>query len=221
MEFVYVVPRAKLFPAFYPHGLVPFAPAGAELSLSSFEAAIGEHGFFVERAYAERTPELQQIIPYTVVQVGSGEVLLVRRLKKGGEKRLHDKLSIGIGGHIEPADASPDAAPASERARALVAAGTRRELDEELDVRGRTELRAVGILNDDSNPVGAVHVGLVQVLSVDGAATVREDEILQGELVSPRELRRTLAAGADFETWSALLVERLDELLPREVPALR
>ena len=70
---------------------------------------------------------------------------------------------------------------------------------------------------DDSNPVGAVHVGLVQVVRVRGTVEIRETDHLEGELVTLDELRERLAAGANYETWSRLLVERIDELLPHSV----
>lgn len=73
MEFVFVVPRERIFPEHYPHGVVFF---GEGLEEPAVRATWCEHGFFVERAYAERTPSLKQVIPYTVVTRG-GEVLLL------------------------------------------------------------------------------------------------------------------------------------------------
>ena len=58
--------------------------------------------------------------------------------------------------------------------------------------------------------VGAVHVGLVQVIQVRGSVEVRETEQLVGRLVAPSELRSLRSAGANFETWSSLLVDALD-----------
>lgn len=219
MEFVFVVSREKLFPDHYPHGVVFF---GEGLDESSLRALWCEHGFFVERAYAERTPSLKQVIPYTVV-TRDGDVLLLTRTKRGGDARLHDKLSIGVGGHVEPHDLpAPDACesrPAREGARGTLARdpvpnATRREvLEEELAVDGPWSLSTVGLLNDDSNAVGAVHVGLVQVLEVEGAVQVRETDTLHGSFVSPDELVRRLAEGANFETWSSLLIPQLDRIL--------
>jgi hypothetical protein len=37
---------------------------------------------------------------------------------------------------------------------------------------------------------------------------------MEGRLVPVEDLRALLQRGANFETWSRLLVERLDELLP-------
>jgi len=217
MEFVYVVPREELFPEFYPHGLQPFRleSDGEGLSREGFEHAAIDRGFFVERAYAERSPHLQQIIPYGVVCCDD-RVLLVKRLSKGGESRLHDKLSIGIGGHINPIDAAPEHGDESSRSKLLEAA-TIRELEEELTIDGTYTTQAVGVLNDDSNPVGAVHVGLVQVVRVRGTVEIREKDHLEGELVTLDELRERLEGGANYETWSKLLVERIDELLPHSV----
>ena len=218
MEFVYVVPREKLFRDCYPQGLVSF---GAELERASFEDAVHTHGFFVEREYAERTPTLKQVIPYAIT-VCDGEVLLLRRLAQSGEARLHDKLSIGVGGHINPEDLgdTPAGSPNRSKGRNPIAAGTRREITEELDVVGDSSLRAVGIINDDSNSVGAVHVGLVQVLTVEGSVDIREKDVLEGRLVPPAELERLLGDGANFETWSSMLVPQLGDLLPHPLPAL-
>jgi predicted NUDIX family phosphoesterase len=222
MEFVFVVPRTALFPDCYPHGLAAFGeqPPSAggsddRLSLTALEAAVAHDGFFVERAYAERTPSLKQVIPYSII-VCDERVLLFQRLATGGEKRLHGKLSIGIGGHINPEDLDEgQRSPSSDKkpARSPIAAGTRREIAEELDVRGTYTVRSVGLLNDDSNPVGAVHVGVVQVVYVDGSVEIRERDQLEGRLVTVDELQTLLDGGANFETWSRLLVPRLDELL--------
>ncbi len=205
MEFVYVVPRKELFPQSYPQGLVRFDDDNARASTAR---TIREHGFFVQRETAEHNPDWKQIIPYSIL-VRDEHVLLMRRLSRGGEKRLHDKLSIGVGGHINPEDIGTSGVSDP------VEAGTRREVDEELRVQGTYEIRSIGLLNDDSNPVGAVHVGWVQVLHVKGSVEIREEDVLEGRLVTPGELREELSRGANFETWSSTLVRRLDEILPR------
>ncbi len=230
MEFVLVVPRSELFSECYPQGFVPF---GAGRGPEDFERRVLEHGFFVERARAEGDPALKQIIPYTLISrparervrgeaatgtgVEANEVLLLRRLPKGGERRLHHKLSIGIGGHVEPQDA--ERAPLGRAG--LLAACTRRELDEELAISGELEWTPLGIVNDDSNPVGAVHVGLVQLARALGEVSIREEDVLAGEFTPPARLCELHASGADFETWSALLVTQLASLLPPQpwVPA--
>jgi predicted NUDIX family phosphoesterase len=209
MEFVFVVPRNDLFRDCYPQGLTPF---GAEFPLGAFEACVARHGFFVQRSHAETNPNLKQVIPYTVV-VRGGDVFLMRRLSKGGESRLANKLSIGVGGHINPEDAAASVGADGTLSHSPIDNGSRREIAEEVHVSGRTHLARVGVLNDDSNSVGAVHVGLVQLMLVEGDVRVREVDLLEGRFVSPEELVRLRDQGANFESWSNILVERLPEIL--------
>jgi predicted NUDIX family phosphoesterase len=200
MEFVFVTPREGLFPLCYPQGFERFASEG---QAQDFLARLGTNGFFVERARAERTPAWKQVIPYCVVMSGE-HILLMKRRAKGGDARLFDKLSIGVGGHINPIDhaSGPD----------LVLAAARREITEELEVRGAFDLRLFGYLNDDSNPVGAVHVGLVFGAVATGSVRIRERDVLEGQLVSPEELHARLGRGEDFESWSSILIAHIDEL---------
>lgn len=200
MEFVFVTPREALFPTCTPQGFQRF---DSDEVAREFLARLSSQGFFVERERAERTPAWKQPIPYCVVTSGE-RVLLTKRRAKGGEARLHDKLSIGIGGHINPVD--------REDSSDLVRAAATRELAEELEVRGAYDLRLVGYLNDDSNPVGAVHVGLVFTAIASGPVHIREQDVLEGELVVPDELRARVARGANLETWSSILIAHLDEL---------
>lgn len=224
MEFVLVVPRTMLFPESTPHGLVLFDGARPA---EAVHACVASHGFFVEREHAERTPALKQVIPYSIVvrhgRADGPEVLCLRRTARGGEARLHDKLSIGVGGHINPEDMpdgskGPQGSNAPEGRAAVIAAATQREVfEEELIVDGPFEVHAVGLLNDDSNPVGAVHVGFVQVITVEGSVRVREVDQLEGSFRALSSLERMLAEGANFETWSSLLIPDLDHLVSSSV----
>src|SRR5262249_56887683 len=68
MEFVFVAPREALFPACYPQGFHPFSERGSERGSESggvreLLERVREHGFFVERSRAERTPAWKQLIP--------------------------------------------------------------------------------------------------------------------------------------------------------------
>lgn len=205
-EAVYVVPRERLFPTRYPQGFVPF---GADFERAPFLERIATEGFFVEREAAEREPRWKQIIPYTAVTCGE-RVLLLTRTKKGGEARLANKLTIGVGGHLNPCDLV-----GGERA-SICDRGTLRELAEELFVPGlRTVPTTVGIINDDSNDVGAVHVGLVQFLDLPEEVRVREQDVLEGHYVARAELAQLRSEGANYETWSDCLVRDLDAWLPR------
>ncbi|MEM7516940.1 MAG: hypothetical protein AAF368_08470, partial [Planctomycetota bacterium] len=98
--------------------------------------------------------------------------------------------------------------------------GALRELSEEISVDGPISISSYGVLNDDSDPVGAVHVGLVQVGRFEGSVRVLEEDQLEGRVVAPEELTRLRREGAGFETWSNILIDQLDELLSPDPESL-
>lgn len=155
------------------------------------EVIINEHEF-IPRSDAEEDPSYKQIIPY-VVLTQRGKVFATRRLNKGGESRLHGKISIGIGGHINPVDET-------DRKNVLMH-GLERELDEEVDIEHRGQLVPRGLINDDSNGVGAVHLGLCFTMEVEGQVAVKETEKLTGAWMSIEELK---AEYENMETWTQI-----------------
>jgi predicted NUDIX family phosphoesterase len=129
---------------------------------------------------------------------------LMRRTRAGGDARLHDRYSIGVGGHVNPEDGGLD----GDLSTAL-----RREWLEELDVAFVPAFRFVGLLNDDTTPVGRVHVGLVYEADAAGRpVAIRETEKLSGAFVGSVDVE---AVADDLETWSRLAFEHLAR------PALR
>ena len=75
------------------------------------------------------------------------------------------------------------------------------------EVKLKPGTKLVGVLNDDSNPVGAVHLGLVFVADAQGRpVSVRETNKLSGQFATLDEV----SAVADrMETWSSLLLDFL------------
>ncbi len=210
MEFVYVVKRYDLFDLSFPHGFVGSGDHATQVA--TWSERIRAKGFFVERRWAEQDSSFKQVIPYNLMTHG-GEVLLLRRLASGGESRLHGKLSIGVGGHINPVDGDDGSPGAGDED--VLDAGCRRELEEELHIDDPYELQPVGVINDESGDVGSVHFGLVNVARCSTpAVTVRETDMLEGNFVTLDALDELLAAEpARFETWSALIIPHLRGLL--------
>ncbi len=202
MEFVFVVKRYDLFDLEFPHGFQTTDEAGLPELLSRAR----EKGFFVERRYTETDSSFKQIIPYCLVTCGD-QVFLLRRTSQGGEARLHGRLSVGVGGHINPVD---------EEVGDVVEAGADRELEEEVAVDAPYVRKPVGIINDDASPVGSVHFGIVFRIEVERPEVrVRETDQLEGEFVSRAALGEMLANERDrFETWSSLILDRMDDALP-------
>ena len=170
-----------------------------------------ENNFFMPRSDAEQNPQFKQIIPYALL-VHNGRVLHYVRGKKAGEQRLAAKGSIGIGGHMNDMD---EGLFAMDKAAYLE--GVRREVCEELDVRCGFDNRVVALLNDDSTPVGEVHLGVVHVFLLESDDVAKREAMLTGlAFLTPDELRARRDA---METWSQICLDGLETLLARAAAA--
>ena len=117
-----------------------------------------QHHRFLDRPVAEQDPTWRQVIPYVLVR-HAHRWLLLRRTSKQTETRLHHRLSLGVGGHINPTD------PTGEDD--IIQSGMKRELEEEIRLHGQYSVRYIGVLCDDADDVSRVHLGLVFVIDVD------------------------------------------------------
>lgn len=188
-EQVLVLPRAEVPGGCDFHGI-------RSADLSELRAAVGRSGRYLERRRAEDDPGFKQLIPYVIVRSGE-RIFLMHRTDAGGDVRLHGKASIGVGGHLNPVDDGEDP----------LMAGLRREWAEELEADWNPEFELAGLLNDESNPVGAVHLGVVFVVDAAGRTVrVRERDKLAGAFASVDEVA---AAWDRLETWSQLVAEAL------------
>jgi len=193
MESVWVLPRSVLFELV--GEFQGFRSSDGEL-LNLAEQLDGA-GEFRPRAEVEEDPSLKQIIPYVAVQ-HEERYLRLRRLKTQGEARLHNRLSIGIGGHINPE---------TEDGRPLLVRGLEREFREELEFDSALpSIELLGFVNDDSNAVGAVHFGIACRVQVEGALAIRERDLMVGEWCTLEEIAAERAA---LESWSAFLLDGL------------
>jgi predicted NUDIX family phosphoesterase len=163
------------------------------VDVSATLALIASEGSYRPRPEAEEDQAWKQVIPYLLLRDGA-RIFLMRRTRAGGDARLHERWSIGVGGHLGPQDGG-------------VEAGLLREFHEELVADWQPQVRPVGLLNDDRTPVGRVHLGIVYETDAAGrAVSVRETDKLSGVFATPGEV----AAGYDhLETWSQLLFEHL------------
>ena len=185
-EEVLVVPRASIVPG---DGWLGVRRDGLDLALD----VVRRDGFFLRRGDAEEDPTHKQVIPYLVLRDGE-RWFLMRRTKAGGDARLHDLWSIGVGGHLNPGDGD-------------VEGGLRREWAEEVVAAFEPAFEAVGLLNDDTTPVGAVHVGIVFVADATGRpVAIRETDKLTGSFVTTDAVA---AVRDSMETWSRLVFDAL------------
>jgi predicted NUDIX family phosphoesterase len=164
-----------------------------------------ENNFFTPRGPAETNPVLKQIIPY-VLLVNGDRVFHYVRGKKAGEQRLVAKGSLGIGGHMNDGDEGLFALD-----RDAYGAAVQREVAEEVFIETKYTNHIVALLNDDSNEVGRVHLGVVHIFRLESdAARKREAVITESGFLTSSELRARRDA---LETWSQLCLDGLDRLL--------
>lgn len=164
-----------------------------------------KNNFFMDRAAAEEDPTHKQLIPYVLIRL-NGQFVHYSRSKAGGEARLHSKRSMGIGGHINPEDQRED-----HLGLETYMAGVEREIAEEVIIDGTYTQKIIGLLNDDSNEVGKVHLGVVHLFDVTGnSVQSNEDAIADLQLSSIDMLQGELHES--LETWSQLCSDILRTL---------
>jgi predicted NUDIX family phosphoesterase len=165
------------------------------------------NNFFLSRAQAEKDPSHKQIIPY-VLLTHAGKVLHYVRGKKAGEQRLVAKGSIGIGGHMNESDESLFALD-----EAAYRAGVEREVGKEISINTKFEDCVVALLNDDSNEVGKVHLGVVHVFKLaEPKVEKREAMITNLAFLGKEEL---VTRRDSLETWSQICLDSLQKLVGR------
>jgi predicted NUDIX family phosphoesterase len=155
------------------------------------------------RSKAETNPDFKQLIPYVILSC-KGKYLSYVRGKRAGETRLVSKRSLGIGGHINPVDDSIPLFGLKE----MYLNAVQREVDEEICIKANvTDRRIFALINDDSNAVGEVHLGVVHLWTLDSEAVdKREQLITQMGFMTGQEL---LAVRDTMETWSQLCLDGL------------
>jgi predicted NUDIX family phosphoesterase len=164
----------------------------------------GDHIDYRPRGEMEDDPSFKQLIPYVLFRwtdAAGGTHLDYLRGSGQGERRLHAKRSVGVGGHISSIDAGSGHSAHAYRE------GMRRELEEEVLVDTQYTERIAGLINDDDTPVGRVHLGVVHICDVrEPTVRPREADILDAHF---RPIEKVFARLEQFETWSQIAVRAL------------
>ena len=201
-EKVMVVKRSDLFFENVWHGI-------ETENLEKYLAIIAQKHKFLPRSEVESDPNWQQIIPYLIFE-NQGKIFLMRRKSSHTDRRLSNLYSIGIGGHIDKEDIIKSTksmkSTRGTKGNELIFNWAKREFEEEIKYDGQYIANFLGLLNDDSNDVGRVHIGLVVKLTGDSPKITVRDEHKSGKLVGLEE------AGKNYkkmETWSQIVYDFL------------
>jgi predicted NUDIX family phosphoesterase len=190
-EHILVVRRAHLFSSILPawHGL-------KRVDFEHYLHIINHKKEFHPRSLMEIDPAYKQIIPYLIFEYNKNYFLMQRK-STASETRLRNKLTLGIGGHIRQEDMMHE--------DSLFAWATR-EFHEEVEYTGNLTVKPLGILNDDSDDVGKVHIGFVFLLTGDVPNIAVKSELKSGVLLP---LHECIAQREYMESWSQFVIDFL------------
>jgi predicted NUDIX family phosphoesterase len=158
------------------------------------------------RSRLETDESFRQLVSYVVLRYGK-TVLTVQRTSKGGESRLHGRLSIGIGGHVNIADVATvhDAIDVAATLRRACS----REITEEIQCGTIEKLDTVGVIVETVTSVSRVHLGVVvECWLAAPKVKLLDDGLANARFVPANELAQL---SPRMETWSAALVGYLNQ----------
>jgi len=146
----------------------------------------------------ENNEKLQQVIPYVwIVNPLKKQVFVYKRAsgkENYSEERLMNKISCGVGGHIDREDSDNPIENAMMR-----------ELMEEVKMEKYPNPIIIGYLNDDSNSVGKVHFGIVAIAETNHEVNKGDDEMTEGKFYSIDELESIFSDPKyEVESWTKL-----------------
>jgi predicted NUDIX family phosphoesterase len=195
------------FPADEFWKLVTYKRKGLIKANSEVLKRIVQNGLFLKRSALEEDPSFKQIIPYAIISnkepEGSGirqsqSFYLFKRTSRQTEKRLHNKFSLGVGGHMNPAGSM-------ESKEQYLIDELKRELYEEVKLLNGClieEIEFIGFINDDTIPVGRVHIGLLYNIHVSNKEVyVNETDKMTADWIDKPNLAEFYEG---METWTKI-----------------
>jgi predicted NUDIX family phosphoesterase len=158
---------------------------------------IVKNGLFRKRSELEEDPSYKQIIPYAIISCGDS-FYLFKRTAGQREKRLHNKFTLGAGGHMNPGGSSePD--------EQYLIDELKRELHEEVKLLNGClieDIEFIGFINDDTIPVGRFHTGLLYHIRVSNKEVyINEADKMTAEWVEKSRLPEFYEG---METWTKI-----------------
>ncbi len=198
-ESVLAVPTEKLWQ------LVKYEPKGViRIMDAEIVATILSCSIFNNRNLLENDSSYKQIIPYAVINCDD-EVYLFRRTKKQTEARLHNLYSLGVGGHMNPSE---------DENLSYIRGELERELNEEVFIHNDCtieSLEPLGLINDDTNEVGKVHLGVLYDIHLSNTSIeIKEKEKMEGKWIKKSDLRLYYP---QMESWSKIYIDLVYEEL--------
>lgn len=168
----------------------------------AFEKNILENFEYMVRAHAEINFSYKQPIGYGMVVNEQNEIFVYMRWgadSNAGDKRLHNKIAIGVWGHIERED---------EDCKNPIKDSLIREIEEEINILPENilSINEIGYINSEDDEVSQVHIGVIYALKVHNTnIALLDGELDNGEFVSFDELEKMMNSDEyAMESWSKI-----------------
>jgi predicted NUDIX family phosphoesterase len=161
-----------------------------------YQKLVDQNKEFKWRSQMEMDPAFKQIIPYLIFNY-QDKFFLMQRQSTASETRLQSKYSLGIGGHVREDDILGKD----------LFDWTKREFYEEIEYAGSFSIRPLGIINDESNDVGKVHIGFAFLLTGDSSDISIRSELKSGSLMTLQECGEFYH---NMETWTQIIFNHLN-----------
>jgi predicted NUDIX family phosphoesterase len=203
-ELVFAFPTDELWK------LMPYKKSGLIKGNSEVLKRIVQKGLFRRRSELEEDPSFKQIISYAIItnnqpeQSGARQTqsfYLFKRTSGQTEKRLHNKFTLGVGGHMNPHG------PKELKEQYLIEE-LKRELFEEVRLLNECfieDIEFIGFINDDTIPVGRVHIGLLYNIRVSNKEVyIKETDKMTAEWIDKPDLSEFYEA---METWTKIIID--------------
>ena len=193
-ELVFAIPTEKLWK------LLTYKETGLIIGPGDMLNRIVKHGLFRKRSELEENPSFKQIISYAILS-NNESFYLLRRISGQNEKRLQNKLYLGVGGHMNPGN---EASPGEE----YLLNELKRELFEEVRLLNGCfieDIEFIGFINDDSIPVGRVHIGLLYNIRLSNKdIVINETDKISAFWTDKNDLD---GYREEIETWSRIAID--------------
>jgi predicted NUDIX family phosphoesterase len=180
--------------------LIAFKETGLIRGNGEVLKMIVQNGQFLRRSELEEDPSYKQIIPYAIIS-HKDSFYLFRRTAGQTEKRLHNKFSLGVGGHMNQGDSV-------NLKEQFIIHELKRELSEEVKLLNNClieDIEFIGFLNDDTIPVGRVHIGLLYNIHVSNKElSVNEKDKMSADWIEKSNLSEFYEG---METWSKIIFD--------------
>jgi predicted NUDIX family phosphoesterase len=193
-ELVFAFPTDELWK------LIPYKKKGLIKGSCEVLKNIVQNGLFRKRSDLEEDPSFKQIIPYAIIS-DRDSFYLFKRTSGQTERRLHNKFTLGAGGHMNPADSM-------ELKEQYIIDELKRELFEEVRLLNGSligNIEFIGFINDDTIPVGKVHIGLLYNIHVSNKEVyINETDKMTANWIDKTDLAEYYE---EMETWSKIIFD--------------